>query len=64
MKILKREKTTDFTQCPKCGNFENFHYNYDFMKKEAPIIDILCNECGEFFKPNKLESNVQIQEES
>jgi uncharacterized Zn finger protein len=34
--------------CPKCGNEENFHFNYDYSKKELPIIDVLCNECGEF----------------
>jgi uncharacterized Zn finger protein len=36
--------------CPKCGNEENFHFNYDYSKKELPIIDVLCNECGEFFE--------------
>ena len=36
--------------CPKCGNNDNFHYNYDYNEKELPIINILCNECGEFFE--------------
>jgi uncharacterized Zn finger protein len=39
--------------CPKCGNEENFHFNYDYSKKELPIIDVLCNECGEFFELEK-----------
>jgi uncharacterized Zn finger protein len=43
--------------CPKCGNEENFHFNYDYSKKELPIIDVLCNECGEFFE---LENSKQI----
>lgn len=36
--------------CQKCGNEENFQFNYDYSKKELPIIDVLCNECGEFFE--------------
>lgn len=36
--------------CPKCGNNDNFHYNYDYTKVDLPIIDILCNECGNFFE--------------
>lgn len=36
-------------KCPKCGNKENFHFNYDYTKKEMPVTDVLCNECGEFF---------------
>lgn len=39
------------TKCPKCGSEENFHYNYDYTKKDMPVEEILCNECGEFFKP-------------
>ena len=41
--------------CPKCGNNDNFHYNYDYSKADRPLIDILCNECGEFF--NKKEKD-------
>jgi len=36
-------------KCPKCGNEENFHFNYDYTQKDMPVIGILCNECGEFF---------------
>lgn len=43
--------------CPKCGNDENFHFNYDYGKKELPIINILCNECGEFFEIKNTEYN-------
>lgn len=39
-------------KCPKCGELENFHYNYDYSKAERPVLDILCNECGEFFHPS------------
>jgi len=35
--------------CPKCSNKDNLHYNYDWFKKERPVIDVLCNECGETF---------------
>jgi len=40
-------------KCPKCGNEENLHSNYDYSKKELPIIDILCNECGNCFEFKK-----------
>lgn len=36
--------------CPKCGEKENFHFNDDYSKKERPLINILCNECGSTFK--------------
>ena len=36
-------------KCPKCGEDKNLHYNYDWSKQERPILDVLCNECGEFF---------------
>ena len=28
---------------------------YDYSKKELPIIDVLCNECGEFFELENLK---------
>ena len=39
--------------CPNCGNEENFHFNYDYSQSELPIEDVLCNECGTFFKIEK-----------
>lgn len=36
--------------CPNCGEKENLHFNYDYSKKDLPIIDVLCNECGTFFE--------------
>jgi len=42
------------TICPYCKNDDNFHYNYDYGKKEMPIIDILCNECGKIFDEKKI----------
>jgi uncharacterized Zn finger protein len=36
--------------CPHCGEKENFHFNYDYAQKYLPIIDVMCNECGEFFE--------------
>jgi len=38
--------------CPNCDNKENFHFNYDYNDVNLPIIDILCNTCGTFFKIN------------
>jgi hypothetical protein len=32
--------------CPKCKNEENFHENRDYSKKEQPVTEIICNECG------------------
>jgi len=47
--------------CPKCGNKENFHFNYDYSASneygiKRKIIDILCNECGEFFNIENLNN--------
>ena len=36
--------------CPKCGESENLHGNYDYALKEKPLIETLCNECGEIYK--------------
>jgi hypothetical protein len=41
------------TICPHCGEKKNFHFNYDYAQKHMPIINVLCNECGEFFDNNK-----------
>jgi hypothetical protein len=38
--------------CTKCSEKENIHINYDYNKKELPILNILCNECGNFFEEN------------
>lgn len=37
--------------CPKCGECENIHTNYDWSKKERPVEKYLCNECGTYFPP-------------
>lgn len=39
-------------KCPHCGSTENFHFNYDYHKKDYwnHVIEVLCNECGKFFK--------------
>lgn len=54
-------------KCPKCGELENFHYNYDYSKAERPVLDILCNECGEFFHPSldipKVKKDIPTAEE-
>ncbi len=39
--------------CPKCGS-DNTHGNYDYTKKNRPLIDTLCNECGEIYPPYKV----------
>ena len=36
--------------CPKCGEKENLHFNYDYSKPNLPIEEVLCNECGTFFE--------------
>ena len=46
-------------KCPKCGEEENLHYNYDWSKQTRPIIDVLCNECGEFFGEKTPYQNVE-----
>jgi hypothetical protein len=37
--------------CPNCGEDENIHINYDWSKKENPVEEYLCNECGIYFSP-------------
>ncbi len=44
------KKQEEIIICPNCGEKENFHFNYDWTKSERPIVDIMCNECGEFFE--------------
>jgi protein-arginine kinase activator protein McsA len=47
-------------KCPKCGETKNLHFNYDYAVKNLPIINVLCNECGEFFgekKQNDMDPN-------
>lgn len=39
----------EIIKCPKCGNSENLHTNYDYSHRDMPILDFLCNECGEIF---------------
>jgi hypothetical protein len=47
------------TICPHCGETENFHFNYDYAQKHMPVINVLCNECGEFFDNNKEKAMAQ-----
>ena len=49
------------TICPYCGEKENFHFNYDYAQKHMPVINVLCNECGEFF--DQYDSWDDIEEE-
>ena len=50
------------TICPHCGEKKNFHFNYDYAQKHMPIINVLCNECGEFFDNNKEHPTVSKTE--
>jgi uncharacterized Zn finger protein len=50
------------TICPHCGEKENFHFNYDYAQKHMPIINVLCNECGEFFDNNKEQQDISKME--
>jgi hypothetical protein len=43
--------------CPNCGECENIHTNYDWSKKERPVEEYLCNECGIYFKPKEDDSS-------
>ena len=42
--------------CPNCGECENIHANYDWSKKDRPVKEFLCNECGTYFKPKEDET--------
>jgi uncharacterized Zn finger protein len=53
---MKNEKQI---KCPNCGEEENFHFNYDYSKKDMPIVDILCNKCGQIFKLEKEKEKEQ-----
>jgi hypothetical protein len=44
--------------CPKCGEKDNVHGNYDYSNITRPLINTLCNECGTYFSPiPKLDEN-------
>ena len=45
----------DEDKCPNCGENENIHTNYDWYKKDRPVEEYLCNECGTYFKPKENE---------
>jgi len=51
-------------KCPACGNVENFHFNYDYSKKDLQVDEILCNECGEFFKSDDLKNETTEESNS
>jgi hypothetical protein len=38
-------------KCPKCGERELFQFTYDYSKAHRPVVNILCNNCGEMFPP-------------
>jgi hypothetical protein len=44
-------------KCPKCGEEDNLHANYDYNLVNTPIIEYLCNQCGEFFIIKKSEED-------
>ncbi len=50
------------TICPHCGSKENFHFNYNYAQKNMPVINVLCNECGECFDKSKEEQKRLITE--
>lgn len=37
--------------CSKCGETGNFQFTFDYSKAHRPVINILCNNCGELFPP-------------
>ncbi len=43
-------------KCPNCGEEDNLHINYDYGKKEQPIINVLCSECGQIFELKKIKN--------
>ena len=50
--------------CPKCGETENLHFNYDYAVAERPVIDILCNKCGGCFEPPKtIDEILELKDE-
>ena len=47
--------------CTYCGNNDNFHHNYDYSKKDLPVEEILCNECGKFFDNLTIEKIASVE---
>lgn len=45
-------------KCPKCGEKENLHLNYDYSKQHRPVSDVLCNECDEIFDGDMPVENI------
>jgi len=49
--------------CPKCGETWNFQFTFDYSKAHRPVVNILCNNCGEQFLPiSKLPKKEPKQE--
>lgn len=48
-------------KCPTCGEKENLHLNYDLLKQHRPVLDVLCNNCGETFTGNMPVSELTKQ---
>lgn len=46
-------------KCPKCGENENLHFNLDYTKQNRPVLNVLCNECGEFFGEKPKSNSVR-----
>jgi hypothetical protein len=47
--------------CPKCGESENLHGNYDYAQKDGPFIETLCNECGNVYATPLLDDKSCIK---
>jgi len=43
--------------CPMCGEKENLHGNYDYAQKDRPLIETLCNKCGNIYATPLLDKN-------
>lgn len=55
----------DYDGCPECGEKENLHDNHEYGMGHGDVIDILCNECGSFFKPaNWIITDVRFKNEA
>lgn len=43
-------------QCPKCGETNNLHPNYDYSDHPLYLVNVTCNECKYEWDPE--EQNV------
>jgi hypothetical protein len=48
-------------KCHNCGESKNLHFNYDYSKQHRPILEVMCNFCGEYFDGDMSVSDLRAR---